>query len=128
MSFPSLPTRVARIDRRRIELLDRIVPLGEEQLAAKPIEGKWSILEIVEHLVLSEQDVMPGLSNPSDLKGHPRTFKNRLLFLLVIVILRFPIPVRTPSRGMAPKGKKSLEELRSMWDQNHQMFVYPNQE
>jgi hypothetical protein len=88
-------------------------------LKAKPLEGKWSILEIIEHLVISERDVMPGLSDPSDPASNPRTSKDRILFLLVMVLLRFPIPIRTPSKGMVPGGKKSLEELRSMWDQNH---------
>jgi hypothetical protein len=116
----SLRARIVRIERRRNELLDRLALLREEHLAATPIEGKWSILEIVEHLVPSERDVMPGISDPSDLASRLRTLKDRILFLLVMVLLRFPIPVRTPSKGMVPRGKKSLGELRDMWDQNHQ--------
>ncbi len=69
----SLRARIARIERRRNEFLDRIALLREEHLAATPIEGKWSILEIVEHLVLSEGDVMPGIPDPSDLVSRPRT-------------------------------------------------------
>jgi hypothetical protein len=33
-------------------------------------------------------------------------------------ILRFNIPVKTPSSGMRPSGKKDLGELRNMWEEN----------
>jgi hypothetical protein len=113
-----LTRRLRKIDDLRSNLLDEVGALDPQTLKARPIPGKWSILEVVEHLVLSEQDVMNGIFNPSSLQPRKRTLRDRLAFLLVMFILRFPIPVRTPSSGMVPRGKRSLGELRESWDQN----------
>jgi len=120
LRLATLQNLVDRIDQKRRALLERVSQMDPEQLTANPVEGKWSILQIIEHLVISERDVMPGLSNPADLVPGKKNFKDRALFRLVMVILRSPIPVKTPSRGMVPRGKKSLDELRAMWDQNHE--------
>jgi hypothetical protein len=43
---------------------------------------------------------------------------NHARYLLVLFILKSGIPVRVPSRAMAPRGDRSLAELRLLWDEN----------
>jgi len=92
---------------------------GPELLHAHPRPGKWSIQEIVEHLVLAEEDVFLDLDDLERLEDRPRRPKNRLLYFLVMFILRYGIPVEAPSRAMLPTGDSSLSELRHRWEWNH---------
>jgi hypothetical protein len=44
-------------DDMRGTLLDEMEALDPAALVAKPLAGKWSMLEIIDHLVLAERDV-----------------------------------------------------------------------
>jgi uncharacterized damage-inducible protein DinB len=112
-------SQVQKIERIRSELLGRLEMLDPSLLAQRPEAGRWSIGEIVEHLVLAERDVMPGLFDGSKLQTRERSLKDRLAYHLVMLLLRSPIRVRTPSSGMAPSERRSLNELRKMWEENH---------
>lgn len=115
-----LENRIQALDQQRCQLLDEVEALDVEQLRAKPLPEKWSILEIVEHLVVAEREILQGLPQPSQLVQRRRSLKSRLLFLVVMFILRYKIPVKVPSRRMIPTGTRSLAELRALWDENQQ--------
>ena len=59
-------------------LLDEMGELDPDLLVAKPLAGKWSILEIIEHLVLAERAVFRGLPDPSQLVGNERGMGHRV--------------------------------------------------
>ncbi len=99
-----------------MELVSAIEP---GRLAAHPRPGKWSIQEIVEHLVLSEVGVFGDLAQLGHQTPLPRRTRDRILYLLVMFILRFDIPVSVPSPAMNPKGGLSLAEVRVQWEANH---------
>lgn len=109
--------RIRDLDRLRQDLLDRAGLLPEAALRAKPPSGGWSILEIVEHLVLAERAILLDLPDPAALIDRPRGFKARCLYPLVLGILAWRVPVKVPSRRMQPGGGCSLAELRTRWDQ-----------
>lgn len=114
-----LNERLGRIEAKRARLLDELSDVDPSWLGAHPRPGKWSVLEIVEHLVLSEDAVF---GDPARLEVGPplrRGPKNRVLFLVVMFVLRFDIPVKVPSRAMAPRGGGSLADLRLRWEANH---------
>jgi hypothetical protein len=106
----------AQEDRRRT-LLDSLERLSPEALQARPAPGAWSILEIVEHLVVAEQVILQGLPDPATLVDRPRTLRQRCVYPLVVLILRLRIPVKAPSRRMLPTGGASLAELRERWEE-----------
>lgn len=112
-----LQGRIQELDRSRRELLDEAAALPETVLRAKPTTGGWSILEIVEHLVLAERAILLDLPDPATLLHRPRGFKARCLYLLVLCILAWRIPVKVPSRRMQPAGGRTLAELRAQWDE-----------
>ena len=114
----TLEGRLRAFDAARCALLDELGSLEPAVLTAKPLPGKWSILEIVEHLVLAERAVFKGMPAPSRLEAGDRWIGNHVRYLLVTFILKAGIPVRAPSRKMLPQGGRSFAELRRMWDEN----------
>jgi len=80
--------------------------------------GKWSVLEIIEHLVLAERAVLQDLPELSRLSARERKLKHRFAYLIVMFVLRYGIPVPVPSPAMVPRGNRSLVDLRRLWDEN----------
>jgi len=109
-------------DQNRLALLDDLERLDDDQLRRKPGPGKWSILQIVQHMVLAERDVMQYLPEPKDLIAHTRGLRARILYVAVLLILRWNIRVPVPSEGMVPDGNTSISELRHQWDENLRWF------
>ena len=111
--------RLSSIERKRVALLSRVATLEPSRLVARPLPGKWSIREIIEHLILAERDVVGDFSRLADLEEQPQDLGNHARYLVVIFILRFGIPVKAPSTAMLPTGERPLAELRETWDENH---------
>jgi hypothetical protein len=109
-------------DRTRRALLDDLVNLNDDQLRRKPGPRDWSILQIVQHMVLAERDVMQYLPEPEELIARQRGLRARIFYLVVLLILRWNIRVPVPSEGMVPDGNTSLSELRQQWDENMRWF------
>ena len=109
-------------DERRCALLNQVEALSAERLVARPIPGKWSILEIVEHLVLAEREVLQNLAEPSELVARRRGLKAHLAYPMVMVALKCGIPVKAPSPRMLPKCNTSLADLRRQWDESQRWF------
>jgi len=114
----NLTRRLQAFDDRRNALLDEMEALEPGKLLARPIPGKWSILEIVEHLVLAERVVLQGLPEPSQLKVRKPRLKQRFRYLIVMFVLRTGIPVGVASPAMLPEGGRDLAELRRLWDED----------
>ena len=115
-----LNKRLHTFNERRGALLDEMEALDSASLVAKPLAGKWSILEIIEHLVLAERAVFQGLPDQSRLGERKRQMQHRLRYLIVMFVLRYGIPVQVPSPAMVPRGARSLAELRRLWDENQE--------
>ena len=117
-----LGKRMQAFDEKRAALLDRVQALPPPLLEAKPRAGKWSILEIVEHLALAERTVLQGLPQPSQLAERPRKPKHRFRYFLVWWFLKLRIPVQVPSPAMVPQGNRSLSDIRQLWDESQAWF------
>jgi len=112
--------RLERIDAVRHGLLADLVARNQAQLMQSPGGDRWSVLQIVEHMILAEQAILLGLPPLTALEERPRTLRNRLLYGVVVAVLRFRIRVKVPSRRMVPTGQLSLESLKPLWEANHQ--------
>jgi hypothetical protein len=105
-------------DQHRLALLDDLERLSDEQLRRKPGPDNWSLLEIVQHMVLSEREVLQDLPESKELTARKRGFRARLSYAVVLAVLRWNIPAPVPSDGMVPDGNTSLSELRHQWEEN----------
>ena len=120
-----LDNRLQAFNEKRVALLDEMETLDAATLVAKPRVGKWSILEIIEHLVLAERAVLQDLPEPSRLRPRARTLKHRFAYLTVMFVLKYGIPVPVPSPAMVPRGDRSVGELRRLWNENqHWLRAY----
>ncbi len=114
--------KIEEFENKRSSLLNEIASLDEEKLNARPIGGKWSVLEIIEHLVIAEREVLGGLKDYEILENRQQSFKNGIMYRLVMFVLKVGIPVKVPSKKMLPKNKLSFEDLRKKWDENQEWF------
>ncbi len=117
-----LRDKFERYDRTRLALLDDLAVLNDNQIRRKPSPSEWSILQIIQHMVLAERDVMQYLPEPEELIHRKRGLRARIFYVVVLLILRWNIRVPVPSKGMVPDGNTSLSELRQQWDENMRWF------
>jgi hypothetical protein len=115
----TIAIRLDSIERKRSQLMDFVSGMDATLAAARPRPEKWSVQEIVEHLVLSEAGVFGNLDELGQRRPRSQGFKDRILYLVVIFILRFDIPVQVPSPEMRPRGDVPLSKLREQWESNH---------
>jgi hypothetical protein len=115
-----LDKRLQAFNEKRCALLDEMEALDSAKLVARPLAGKWSILEIIEHLVVAERAVLQGLPERSRLSERERRLKHRFGYVIVMFVLKFGIPVQVPSPAMVPHGDRRLGELRRLWDENQE--------
>lgn len=114
----ALERRLDAYDRTRRALLDEMDALDPILLSFSHRAGEWSILEILEHLVLAERAVLQDLPEPYRLEAREPRLRHRLAYTTVTFLLKFRIPVRVPSPAMVPQGDKSLLDVRRLWDEN----------
>ncbi len=115
----SLAARLHAIETKRIRLQQRVSVLEPHVVTARPRPDKWSILEIVEHLVLSERVVFGPLDTLEQRTPRERSLRNRALYWVVMFILRFDIPVKVPSAALRPEGTRSVGDLWVQWEASH---------
>ena len=75
----------------------------------------WSLLQVLEHLVIAERDVLRGLPDLAEVPPGRRHRKWFLSYPLTLFILRSGFTVPVPSPAMEPGGDRSWEELRDLW-------------
>jgi len=122
MTRLDLMARLTRIEATRRLVLERAAALTSERLTARPGHDRWSMLDILEHLVLAERDVFGDLSTAGARQPQRRRVRDHVSFVVVMAVLRFGIPVKAPSRGMLPTGARTLDDLRQSWEEHHRQL------
>ncbi len=112
----TIEERLHAFNAARAAMLDELEHLDPAALVARPLAGKWSMLDIIEHLVLAERAVFRGLPDPLRLVEARRGVGHRIRYLLVMLVLTSGIRVNVPSPAMVPRGDRTLAELRRLWD------------
>ncbi len=118
----TLSKKVEEFEHLRTQLLDKLDQLDQDTLNARPIEGKWSILEIAEHLAVAESEVLHRLPEFELLIEQKQSLRNAVMYRIVMFVLGAGIKVKVPSRKMLPQGNLSLHEIRESWDRSQAWF------
>ena len=105
-------------DQKRRVFLKELSDLPSNLLSAHPGPNRWSLLQVLQHLVLAERVVLRGLPDHSELKHQTPGLRDRLGYLIVLGVLKWHIPVPVPSRSMLPEENIELDVLRRQWDDN----------
>jgi len=111
--------QLERIEALRRSLLEDVASVPEAQRRRRPAPDAWSMLEIVEHLVLAERVVLGPSEQWRDRAPSTRTWRDRLRYHMVRLVLQRRIRVATPSEQMRPAGRTSFEKLRTVWTAQH---------
>jgi len=102
------------------DLFKTLETFKPEQLHFKPGPDKWSLQQIIEHLVLAEISVLNCQPNLQRRMAAPKRLFNAFNYLLVVGVLKLGIPVPVVSSDMEPKGDVSLSDLYRRWNLNRQ--------
>lgn len=111
---PGLARHLDALDGRRAELLATVRAASPAQRAFRPAENSWSMLDVVEHLVLAEEGALLSLEK-GPRPGVRVTVRNRVAVVLVRLYLSAGFRARVPAPRVMPQGGVSLEELEGRW-------------
>jgi hypothetical protein len=114
MMIRRLTSRLKRYDRSRRALFEELATLSPEKLTAIDGPGKWSILQVVQHMIRAESSVLQNRPDPTRLLPKNLSMRAHLGYLAVLFVLLFDIPVPVPDSGMAPNDNDlSLKKLKN---------------
>ena len=114
--LPNIQEKFDSLKLKREALLQHLGSLSNNVSSFKAGPDKWSIVEVVEHLVIVEKDLLKQLSTnvpASTLDPKSRTPDK---YQGVIKVMERDIPVDVPDESMEPHGRLTLDELLSRWD------------
>jgi hypothetical protein len=99
---------------KRHTLLQDLGSLSTDKLYFKAGPDKWSVVEVVEHLVIVEDDLIKQIS--TQVQSFDRESRSPEKYKTVVKVMERDIPVDVPDESMEPQGRLTLEELLSHWD------------
>ena len=118
MTIDALKGALDCLNRERLGLLNRLASIAPDELYRKPGPQRWSLVQVWQHLVLAEWEVLQHLPDLADLvprKLYPYHF---ISYAMVLLVLKWGIPVPVPSSAMVPDGNTTLTRIRTQWDRN----------
>ena len=104
------------LEEKHKELLRQLEALSAETLYFKAGADKWSIVEVVEHLVITEDDMLDQLSGVKSAVSLDPGERSDKKFQTVIKVMEKDIEVDVPDESMKPQGQLKLEELLERWE------------
>jgi uncharacterized damage-inducible protein DinB len=110
-----LKIRYAAIEAKRQVVFELLYGLSADQTTFRVGPGRWSILMVLEHVVIAEEivlaDIQAGRAEPAG--SAP---KSPEAFHRVIKALEKDIPMEVPLPELEPTGVVSLDDLIIRWE------------
>jgi hypothetical protein len=104
------------LTQKRKILFQQLRELSPEMLTFKAGPDKWSVVEVIEHLVIAEQDLLQQLSTHIPASTLDPASKTPDRYQMVIKVMEQDIEVDVPDKRAEPGGQFRLEELIGNWD------------
>lgn len=101
---------------KRDGLLQRLGSLSAEELNFKAGPEKWSVVEVVEHLVIVEYDLLQQISRNKADSPLASNLRSPEKYKTVIKVMERDIPVDVPDERAEPQGRLTLDQLLGQWD------------
>jgi hypothetical protein len=101
---------------KRAALLQKLGSLSTSELNFKAGPDKWSVVEVVEHLVIVEDDLLHQISRKTADAPLDNNLKSPEKYKTVIKVMERDIPVDVPDERAEPHGRVPLNELLSQWE------------
>ena len=111
---PKLDKRLKLLDKKLNQLLEELKYYSEDQLNRKPGEGKWSVIQVMHHMLLAETGSLNYIQKK--LSFSPELKKKGILTASRKLALWFFL--KTPFKFKAPEGVsgENLPEFAGFWD------------
>ena len=114
--LPNIQKKYESLIKKRQDLSQQLSARPTEELCFKAGSDKWSIVDVIEHLVIVEQNLFEQLAAnvpASTLDPGARTPEKHQT---VIKVMERDIPVDVPDENLEPHGDITLDELFNQWD------------
>ena len=114
----SLDAQWQRMRDGKARTIERVARFSDAERGRPPVDGGWSALDVVEHLVLVEEGVTGALAKePSPERPRILGAGGRVPFWVVRLILLTGIRrIRVPVDLVVPKGGVTWEALTGRWN------------
>jgi hypothetical protein len=115
--LPNIQKKYESLIKKREDLSQQLSARSSEVLCFRAGPDKWSIVDVIEHLVIAEQNLLEQLAANvlvSTLDPGTRTPEKHQT---VIKVMERDIPVDVPDESLEPHGGLTLDELCNQWDE-----------
>lgn len=103
--------------------LKRINEKTLEQQMFKPNEEGWNMVEIFEHILLSEGGILGYFKKrPPAETEYKVSLKSKVTYAVLSQFYKLPTKVKVPVKGLDPQGKTSLDKLIEQSDKNNDVI------
>ena len=114
--LPRLKRRFSAIEQQRSALVTALRGHDPEALAFKPAPESWSVVEVVEHLVIAEELSLKALEKPLP-PDRGSLLRSTFRINLIRGAFRYlSVRVKAPSARLMPTGTAALSDLLNRWD------------
>lgn len=100
----------------RADLLRRLAKHSDDRLRVRPKPGAWSVLEVAEHLMLSEQATLDWIMRARADRPLRRRWYHAAPHRLIAATLGSSVRIPWTGRRITPVGVAGVRELERAWD------------
>lgn len=109
-------SQIKELEQATADMLHIVQNASPSQRNFQPNPTSWSLLGVVEHLVIAEKGTLGFFQkyNPNESK-HQANLKSKFKNLLGKITFSVPVKIKAPSPVLYPKGGLDLEQLTKDW-------------
>ena len=111
-----LKIRYDALEAKRQSIFTLLYGLSADQTTFRVGPGRWSILMVLEHVVIAEEMVLADIQRTGTAGPAGTAPKSPEAFHMVIKVLEKDIPVEVPLPELEPTGGVSLDDLIIRWE------------
>jgi hypothetical protein len=111
-----LKVRYDALEAKRQSIFTLLYGLSADQTTFRVDPGRWSILMVLEHVVIAEEMVLVDIPAAATAGPAGTAPKSPEAFHMVIKVLEKDIPVEVPVPELEPTGGVSLDDLIIRWE------------
>jgi hypothetical protein len=107
-----------RLEKQRINLLLQLETYPNEKLNLPAANNKWSVNQIIEHLILAEEISIKSIQAKVLTAKHfePTGLPTAVRKLLLRIFLRSPLKFSAPALVSNPHSTAEIADLKTKWD------------
>lgn len=114
--LPNIQDKFDSLNQKRAALLQHLGSLSSQVSSFKTGPDRWSIVEVIEHLVKVEKNLLKQLAKNVPVSALDLKSRTPEKHQTVIKVMERDIPVDVPDERVEPHGRLTFEALLKQWD------------